>query len=249
MAEDSVADRGSEQSGVQLDADVAGEEITSLEKLDLDSLEPPIELAEEYAIQSSAVQWILTTSTDTDTVTTAISMLPEIEWPAGDDVTGVLDRLNSHFYACFDPTRLVLPQSQARAVACLKAIHHFYAERDLSPSFICIPEGEIFPKFLGVYNVHPDQDYQVFSCAIGGYVVPDIASLSVSDRTWMAHMFTYQLHNGVNTSYFGTIVVNFIETCLYSTPSQRLWADCLLLAGMIIGLSVDRRHLARLDKR
>ena len=250
MAEDSVADRGSEQSGVQSDADVAGEEITSLEKLDLDSLELPIELAEEYAVQSSAVQWILATSTDTDTVTTAARMLPEIEWPAGDDVTWVLDRLESHFHACFDPTGLVLPQSQARAVACLKAIHHLYAERDLDHSFFCYHGGEIYSR-IGYYkiyivsNVHPDQDIQVFSWAIGGPGVLDTTSLSVSDRTWMAHMFTYKLHNGVDSPN----VIDFIESCLDPTPSQRLWADCLLLAGMLIGLSVDRRHLARLDKR
>ena len=253
MAEDSVADRGSEQSGVQSDADVAGEEITSLEKLDLDSLEPPTELAEEYAVQSSAVQWILATSTDTDTVTTAARMLPGIEWPAGDDVTGVLDRLQSHFYACFDPTRLVLPQSQARAVAYLKAMYHLYTERDLDPLFNLNwnpKRGEIYSEIDDCfYNIRPDQDFQVISGAIGGYGVPDIASLSVSDRTWMAHMFTYQLHNGVNDFYFVTVVIHFIETCLDSTPSQHLWADCLLLAGMLIGLSVDRRHLARLDKR
>ena len=249
MAEDSVADRGSEQSGVQPDADVAGEKITS-QNLNLNSLEPLIELAEEYAVQSSAVQWILATSTDTDTVTTAARMLPEIEWPAGDDVTGVLDRLKSHFYACFDPTGLVLPQSQARAVACLKAMHHLYAERDLSPSFFCYLWGGIHSRIDDqVYNVHSDQDYEVFFCAIGGHGVLDITSLSVSDRTWMAHVFTYQLHNGVDNPYLFTNVIHFIETCLDSTPSQRLWADCLLLAGMIIRLSVDRRHLARLDKR
>ena len=249
-ANDWEADRGSEPWGAQSNADIAGEEITSLEKLDLDFLELPIELAEEYAVQSSAVQWILAISTDTDTVTTAARMLPEIEWPVGDDVTGVLDRLKSHYYSCFDPTRLVLPQSQARAVACLKAMCHLYVERHLDPSFEFFNPGKIFFRFNGgIYHIHPNQHYQVLSRTIDGLEVPDIASLSVSDRTWMVHMFTYQLHTGFNNGDFVTIVIDFIEICLYSTPSQRLWADCLLLAGMIIGLSVDRRHLARLDKR
>ena len=251
MADDSEADRGSEQWGIQSDADVAGEETTSLEKLDLDFLKYPVKLAEEYAVQSSAVQWILTTSTDTDTVTTAARMLPEIEWSVGDDVTArVLDRLNSHFYACFDPIRLVLPQSQARAVACLKAMHHLYAERQLSPSFSFINLESIISTFdFNIYNIRPDRDTLVITCAVGHPDRLDIASLSVSDRTWMAHVFTYRLHNEVDNPYFVTIVINFIEICLYSTPSLRLRADCLLLAGMLIGLSVDRRYLSRLDKR
>ena len=183
-------------------------------------------------------------------------MLPEIEWPAGDDVTGVLDRLQSHFYACFDATRLVLPQSQARAVACLKAMCHLYTERDLHLlfGFLSWNSNYAWQKIYSRidhqwYNIHPDQDYQVLSCAIGEPDVLDITSFSVSDRTWMAHMFTHRLHSRVNDPYLVTDVINFIEICLDSTSSQRLQADCLLLAGMLIGLSVDRRHLARLDKR
>ena len=221
MADDSEADRGSERSGAQSGADVSGEKTTSL-KLELNSLESPVKLAEEYAVESSAVQWILATSTDTDTVTTAARMLPEIEWPAGDDVTGMLDRLKSHFYSCFDPTRLVLPQSQARAVACLKAMRHLYAERDLFPSFkfFFFNRGEIFSKFNHkVYNVRPDQDLLVVSCAVGQYEVLDIASLSVSDQTWMAHMFTYHLHDKVdNEGTFSHIPLPHI-TKISKTPA------------------------------
>ena len=239
MADDPEADRG-----------VVGERITSLEKLIWVSLEIPVKLAEEYAVQSSAVQWILSTSTDTDTVTTAARMLPEIEWPAGDDVTGVLDRLQSHFFACFDVRRQVLPQSQARAVACLKAMHHLYVERELSSSFMIISGGWIISIFDdNDYNIRPDRDFLTVSCAVGQPEVLDITSLSVSDQAWMAHMFTYQLHNWVDNRYFATFVIDFIETCLESKPPQHLLTDCLLSAGMLIGLPVDRQHLARLDKR
>ena len=222
--------------GTRSDANAAGEQTISLKELDLDSPESSIKLA-EYAVQSSAVEWILVTSTDTDTVTTAARMLPEIEWSAGDDVTEVLDRLKSHFYACFDLRRQVLPQSQARAVACLKALYHLCFERDLIPPFFC-SRREIYSTFSHqVYNIHPDHDYRVVSCAADYFGVPDIAALSVSDQTWMAHMFTYQLHGGNHEQYFVTIAIDFIKTCLYSMPSQRLWADCLLLGCMLIGLS------------
>ena len=251
-ADDSEADRGSEESeesGAQSDADVAGEKTISLEKLDLDFLEHLVELA-GYAVQSSAVQWILATSTDPDTVTTAAKMLPEIEWPAGHDVTEVLDRLKGHFHACFDLTGGVLPQSQARAIVCLKAIVHLYAERGLDPPFIFWGVGRIFSNFdHSSCHIHPDQDFFIVSSAIGRNEALDIASLSVSDQMWMAHIFTYQLHGGNHKQYFVTIVIDFIETCFDSMPPQRLLADCLLLAGMLIGLPVDRRDLVRLDKR
>ena len=236
IANDPEADRGSEQWGAHSDADAPGEKTTSLE-LVLDSLESPVKA--EYAVQSSAVEWILAISTDTDTVITAARMLPEIEWPAGNDVIGVMDRLNSHLCACFNPsTREVLPQAQARAIACCKAMLHLYVERKPSPSFSW---GDIKFDF--------DKDFLIVSNTVEQPGQLDITSLSVSDRSWVAHMFTYHLDDGAGGRDFVTNVIDFIEMCLDSMPPYRLLADCLLLAGMLIGLPVNRRHLARLDKR
>ena len=237
MADDPEADRGSEQWGADSDAGVGGEKTTSLE-LVLDSLESLAEA--EYAVQSSAVEWILAISTDTDTVITAARMLPEIEWPAGQDVTGVMDRLYSHLYACFNPsTQEVLPQAQARVIACCKAMAHLYVERKLSPSLFSWGNIEFdFDKDLLIVSNTVEQPGQL-----------DITSLSVSDRSWVAHMFTYHLDDGANGRDFVNNVIDFIETCLDSMPPSRLLADCLLLAGMVIGLPVNRRYLARLDKR
>ena len=44
MPDDAEANRGSEQWGAQSNADIAGGQMTSLEKLDLDSLESPVKL-------------------------------------------------------------------------------------------------------------------------------------------------------------------------------------------------------------
>jgi hypothetical protein len=78
-----------------------------------------------------------------------------------------------------------------------------------------------------------------------------ITSLALSDRMWLAHMFAYRLHGGTISSKVSTFVVEFICNCLDQDipPPRRLVADCLLLAGLLMGLQVDRRQLARIDKR
>ena len=74
-------------------------------------------------IGARSIQWILETSTDPEMMTTAAMMVLEVEW-VGQDITGVLNRLTSHLHACIDSTGQHLPFTQARAVACLKAIYH-----------------------------------------------------------------------------------------------------------------------------
>ena len=63
-------------------------------------------------------------------------------------------------------------------------------------------------------------------------------------------MFTYRLHRGDNTPKLNTFLIDiFIGTCLDPKSPTRLAADCVLLAGMLLDLQIDRRHLATLDKR
>ena len=88
------------------------------------------------------------------------------------------------------------------------------------------------------------------SCVDGLPVKLDITSLTPSDRIWMAHMFTYRLHKRGHDPEFESTVTDFINSCLTDPTSPgRLVADCLISAGVLIGLSVDGRQLARLDKR
>lgn len=65
----------------------------------------------------------------------------------------------------------------------------------------------------------------------------------------MAQMFTYRLHKGNYRPKFVTLAINLIGICLDSKSPARLVADCILLASMLIGVQVNRQHLARLDKR
>ena len=238
-----------EAAGVAEHPEAAGERT---EKLDLSILDPPVEIAQSRAIQSCAVRWIIEISTDMDNIAAAAGMVPEIEWTAAEGVTEMLDRLENHFYACFDPTRHILPLAQARAVACLKAIYHCSVEQSLDVPFYVFLSGEVyFSNDRRSFYVASDPNYLVICCMEGPLAKLKMKSLSLSERMWMAHMFTYRLYRGDNDSDFVTFLVDFIDTCLDpgSKPPARLVADCWLLAGMRVGLQIDRRDLARLDKR
>lgn len=228
----------------------AEKQATSSEELDLSCLESST-VAQVHAIQSSAVRWILETSTDTEVITTAARLTPEIEWPSG-DITDVHDRLTGHFYACFDATGRILPHTQARAAACLKAMHHFEAERDLNDPLYIHPRGIVSPEGDdATYDMLPDRDFLVVCAVINEYhhVPLDLTSLTPPDLMWMAHMLTFRLHKGDNKPAVEGFVQDFISACLRPESSPRLVADCLLLVGQLIGLQIDRQHLARLDKR
>ena len=228
----------------------AGEETAFLD-LDLDlDLVLPIEVAQVYAVQSSAVQWILETSTDMDNIAAAAGMLPEIEWPAEDNVDVVFNRLKNHFCACFDSTQQILPLAQARATACLKAMCHFDVEQDMKKLFSFYSNGYISSIDHSFYYMIPNEGFLTVSCAVDICSVKlDMASVPLYDRMWMARMFTYRLYNGDSDPDFVDFVISFIGTCLDSKAPTRLVADCVLLAGMLIGGKIHRRHLARLDKR
>ena len=227
-----------------------GEETASLNELDLDlglDLELPVEIAQVYAVQSSAVKWILKTSTDMDNIGAAAGILPEIEWPAEDNVDVVFKRLKSHFHACFDPKGHILPIAQAGATACLKAMCCFDVEQDLKNLFHLPPSGYISSGLdrSFYYSMIPDQGFLTISCAVDiCYAKLDMASVPLYDCMWMACMFTYRLYNGDNIPGFVDLVIGFINTCLDSKAPTRLAADCVLLAGMLICVQINCRDLA-----
>ena len=93
-----------------------------------------------------------------------------------------------------------------------------------------------------------DQAYLAIYYALKKPKTLDLTSLPLSDRMWMAHMFTYHLHKDGNDPECVSFVVDFIGICLDLKSPARLVADCVLLAGLLLGVQIGRRHLARLDK-
>ena len=72
-------------------------------------------------------------------------------------------------------------------------------------------------------------------CTVGYPVELNMKLLPLSDKMWMAHMFTYRLHRGDNGSSFVSLLIEFIDTCLDPKFPTRLAADCVILAGMLLG--------------
>ena len=251
VAADSTQSGGTGDVLGQLPAasDATGEQTASFEVLDLGFPRLLYEASRENENQCSAIQWILETSTDTDVITAAARMVPEIEWP--EDVLDTLYRLHSQFYACFDSTRHMLPLAQARAAACLKAMCHLHMERNLGDGLHLQPDGHVYSPYThgSTFRMPPDHDFLVLYCATNEPLNLDITSLSTSDRMWLAHVFTYRLNNGENQPHLVAFVVDFVRICLSPESPSRLIADCLLLAGMLVGLRIDGGFLVKLDKK
>ena len=219
------------------------EKLMSSKASALNCLNSPSELAEVHAIQ-----WILETSTEPDIIAAAVKMVPEVGWPNEVDVTGMLERLKSCFYASFDPTQQLLPLTQSWAFACLKAISHLCIELDQSNTF-SFQDGGLFSwENNCIYQIPHDPCLLAVSCVVNGPNTLDIASLPLSDCMWMARMLTYRLQRRRTLSE--TLVIDVVKHGLIDSISPpRLVADCLLLVGLMIGLPVDGRWLTRLDKR
>ena len=134
-------------------------------------------------------------------------------------------------------------------MVCLKAIYHICFKQHLPFPFFIFEDGRIqSTDDDDLYFMQPNQEFLVVSCEMRDPIELHISSLPTSDRMWMAHVFTYRLHTGDDYPKFVAFVINFIRTCLDS-EDPRLVADCLLLAGPLVGMRVDHSHLARLDKR
>ena len=224
---------------------ISSQELISSRDLwvDLVSLDSPVKLVDAHSVQR-----ILETTTDMEMLTAAVSMVPEVEWPDEYDVLGVLERLKNYLYGCFDSTRQLLPLTQERAMVCLKAMCHLLGERGPSDSFQLYANG-IFSKDHQCFYEILLEGGILISC-MERRPIQDWASLSASDRLWLTHMFTYILYKGGYDSQFKVFVIVLISDSLRdSTSPGRLDADCLLSAGLLLGLSIDRRYLARLDKR
>jgi hypothetical protein len=196
-----------------------------------------------------SIQWVLETSTDMDIIATAVQMVPEVEWRNGHDVIFMLDQLTSQLYAyCASPWQLT-PHLRERVRNCLKAIFHLYTEQGLWGP-LAIRNHNIFNNDHHSHAMPNEQDFYLISCVVEKLYDLDIASLSFADRMWMARILTFRLHDGVQHPVIRRFVLDFINKCLQDPKTPpRLVADCLLLAGLMVGVQPGRRYIRRIDKR
>ncbi|KAG1765759.1 hypothetical protein EDD22DRAFT_845209 [Suillus occidentalis] len=70
-------------------------------------------LSSQYAIENTdapCIRWLLETSDNPDVITTAASLVPEVEWPPDLDVSCALLRLRDTFLDCFENTQYGQPK-------------------------------------------------------------------------------------------------------------------------------------------
>lgn len=202
-------------------------------------------------VEAHAVRWIFDVSTDGDILTDAAKMVAEVEWPQESDITSVANRLQSQLKACFDPTQQLLPIAEDRALACLKALCHCFLKipiRDDNYKH----HSAIYSAISKYRNIFlSDTAFLLISGIICKEGVTDINSISSSDRMWLAHLIPYCLHQGRcgKDSDWRDVVIMFTAACLRDPHSpSRLVVDCLISAGLLMGLLVDQTQLAKLDK-
>jgi Family of unknown function (DUF6535) len=224
----------------------SSDELASFEEIYLNDLESPAEPA-----GARSIQWIIETSTDMDIITAAVTMIPEVEWPDECDVTFVLDQLTSQLYTRINSSWQLTQHTREQVRTCLKAVFHLYTERDRQgPLNIRNHNLHFIDRHLDAFPL--DQGFQLISYVMEGPsgLNLDFASIPFPDRMWMAHILTHHLRNLVRYSNNFSFVHELIEKCLQDpkTPS-RLVADCLVLAGLMVGVGPKQRYLALIDKR
>lgn len=171
------------------------------------------------------------------------------ELPPYYDITILLGQLRRHLKHCFDSTGRLRDSAQSLAMACMKANYQLCLEHHQDNSLHIHNDG--VQDDNGWRCIIPvDQNFRIISCIRGNLIRLDIASLSSWDRMWLAHMFPYRLHEGDYDSAFEIFVIYFIRDFLLDLASPlRPVADCLLSAGLLVGLQIARDSLLRHDKR
>jgi Family of unknown function (DUF6535) len=111
-------------------------------------------------------------------------------------------------------------------------------------------DRSIFQKNTKLRSMLSDQDFLIVCCSLSyDSSKLDLTSIKLSDRMWMTHILAYRLQNGIEPEE-RVFVIRFVVACLDTESPLHLVANCLLLAGQLIGLRIDdTRQLATIDKR
>ncbi|KAG1805472.1 uncharacterized protein BJ212DRAFT_868580 [Suillus subaureus] len=72
--------------------------------------------------KSSAIRWILETSTNPEIVKAAAAIVPCVQWPPNLDASAAFSRLQDNFKACQDREELYVKYGQAIAYLCIQSV-------------------------------------------------------------------------------------------------------------------------------
>ncbi|OAX38100.1 hypothetical protein K503DRAFT_819061, partial [Rhizopogon vinicolor AM-OR11-026] len=240
---------------------------------------PVISVSYEFPVISIAssdapsVKWLLETSTDPNVFIAACHLVPEVEWPFDFDVSGIISLLHRTLGSCFDTKDRLLAPAKDRALACATALVHLSGREylRLDGEYYSAAQCPSQPRYLHFWHLLSweslDADYalkiNLGQKWIADYTyrffrdTPTLSSASDATLLWLSQVLPYVflLHKDIDElAQMEDLAVSIISMLLevkvpQKAPSAQVLANCTLLAGILLGLNVDKTVLVKVDKR
>ncbi|KAG1742133.1 hypothetical protein EDB19DRAFT_673428 [Suillus lakei] len=230
---------------------------------------PPVSVASSDA---PSVKWLLETSTDPNVFIAACHLVPEVEWPFDFDVSGIISLLHRGLESCFDTKDRLLAPAKERALACATALVHLSGREylRLDGEYYSAAQCPSQPRYLHFWHLLSweslDADYalkiNLGQKWIADYTyrffrdTPTFSSASDATLLWLSQVLPYVflLHKDTDElAQMEDLALSIISMLLEAkipnkAPSAQVLANCTLLAGILLGLNVDKTVLVKLIK-
>jgi hypothetical protein len=235
-----------------------------LDRTSIDVLSLDIPDASPWSSDTPAVKWLLDTSTDPEVIIAAAGLVPEIEWPLHLDISYILYQLRDTFMTCFDVQGQLVSRSKEGATICAAALNHMYCENlprlGLRGLYNTKPDRRMFERSWKSIETLDGNLSATSVLGLGRWILGDhdvtklLSRLERRDSdiplVWLSHILPYcmliEKNHAPELASLGTYV---IDTLLSSAPSDRIIANCALLACQILGYTFEWKVVARTDKR
>ena len=214
-----------------------------------------------FVSDAKCIMWVLMKSIDTGTTTARF--IPEVTWHL-DIHTTPLEKLYDDVlesFNCSSGCPMVIPKLRNEAYLGAKALLHLAIQRK------CFGNGtdevlfkSVSSRHLIMGSKHHEGDLDLGStlcfidCIFGDSELMDWRNFSftIPHRAWMAHILLFHAQNTTNKGNRLTDdIKQFVHHTLqlHPSPPAQVTADCLFIAGLILGFKLHVDDLSVVDKR
>ena len=218
-----------------------------------------------YVLDSNCIAWMFEKSTDADVIMAIMRFIPEVVWHANIRTTP-LQRLYDTVLECFDQSSghpVVISRLRNKAYLSAKALLHLAIQRK------CIGDRSDEAVFTSISSQHVtlgskhyegDSDLEstlgiidrVFSNGNPECMYWQKFTFTVPHYVWMGHILLYRAWDVLrNDQPLPNDIKDFVLHSLQSEPSPpaAVVADCLFIAGLVLGINLHTTDLLVADKR
>jgi hypothetical protein len=218
---------------------------------------------DSYVLDSNCIAWMFEMSKDADFIMAIMRFIPDVVWHAGIRTTP-LKTLYDVLWGCFDHSSghpVVIQKLRNKAYLCAKAILHLTIQR------MCIANGSdkdvfeaISSKHVIMGSKHHEGDSDLGSTLglidhVFGNSEPMCwknFTFTIPHHTWMGHILLYHAQDALKKGeHLANDIKEFILHSIHleTPPPTPVIADCFLLIGSLLGLSLHKDILPVVDKR